>query len=75
MNSQAYNDFCEKRSNSYLNFIDQCRQKEKTLIAEQRKKCQVHHIVPRHHYKLKKLSFETFDLPENLVLLSFENHI
>lgn len=73
--STAYLDFIHKHSNKYLDFIDQCREKAKRYSPEQLEKCHIHHIVPRHHYKVHQLPWESFNLPANLVKLSFEDHI
>ena len=75
MTTKAYQDFLEKCSNAYLDFIQDCREKAKDYSSEQLGQCQTHHIVPRHHYKNHKLSPETFNLPQNLVELTFEDHV
>ncbi len=74
-NSQPYQDFIANVSNEYLNFINECREKAKGYSSEKLEKCQIHHVVPRHHYKSFGLDVETFDLPENRVPVTFEDHI
>lgn len=73
--TQAYNDFLKNISNEYLDFINECRRKAENYSPEQLKACQIHHIVPRHHYKANKLKFDTFDSPNNRVPVTFEDHI
>ncbi|MCU0350730.1 MAG: hypothetical protein MUF43_07870 [Flavobacterium sp.] len=72
--SKAYSDFKNKKSNDYLDFMKECKLQEHQLLG-QNLKYQNHHIVPRHHYKNHKLDFSSFNNPENLVKLSFEDHI
>ena len=71
----AYDDFKKNRSNKYLDFIFECREKYPAYSQEKQKSCYAHHIVPRHHYKNHELNMETFDLPANTVRLTFEDHI
>lgn len=73
--SQAYEDLQQNRSNKYLDFIKECREKARTYTKEQLDACYQHHIVPRHHYKNYKLDWDTFDLPENLVTVTHEDHV
>lgn len=60
---------------AYLDFIEKCREKEKNYSSEDLQKCQTHHIVPRHHYKANQLPWKTFDLENNRVQLTFEDHV
>jgi hypothetical protein len=73
--TKAFTDLKENASNKYLDFLQECREKAKSFSPEKRGLCQIHHIVPRHHYKSHNLSWETFDLPENLVVLTFDDHV
>lgn len=76
MTTKAYNDLKNKVSNKYLDFIKLCREKEKNYKGfSAPKNSQIHHIVPRHHFKSYNLDSSYFDLPENLILLSFEDHV
>jgi len=72
--TRAYSDFKHKKSNDYLDFIQECRAKEHQLL-DQNLTYQNHHIVPRHHYKNHKLDFNMFNSQDNLLKLSFEDHI
>lgn len=62
-----------KKRNKYFDFLEECREKVKYSSPEI--PCQKHHIVPRHHYKSNNLSWDTFDSPENLVVLTFDDHV
>lgn len=73
--TQAYLDFVQGISNKYLDFIQECRRKYQSYSKEQQDACYTHHIVPRHHYKAHKLNWETFDLAENRVRMTFEDHV
>lgn len=73
--TQAYTDFQTNVSNKYLDFVKECREKVKNFSKEELSSCQIHHIVPRHHYKNHNLSWETFDLPENRVCMTFDDHV
>nr|QQY84810.1 hypothetical protein [Chaetophora lobata] len=75
MCTQAYKDFKNNTSNAYLNFIQLCKKKAKQYTALELTKCQVHHIVPRHHFQTHNLDLKNLDIPENLVVLSFNDHI
>jgi hypothetical protein len=71
----AYKDFTQNKSNKYLDFIQECREKYQAYSSDEQKACSTHHIVPRHHYKAHKLSMQTFNLPENTVRLTFDDHV
>lgn len=73
--TKALDDFNKNASNKYLDFIALCKQKAEEYSPEQRGTCTYHHIVPRHHYKANELSWDNFESPENLVLVTFEDHI
>lgn len=73
--TKAFQDFQENKQNKYLNFIAKCREKEKRSLPEIDSSYQIHHIVPRHHFKNNDIPWETFDSPENRVRVSFKNHI
>jgi hypothetical protein len=75
MSTQAYNDIKNNTPNDYLNFIQLCRKKVEQYSASELKKCQVHHIVPRHHFQTHNLDLKKLDITENLVTLSFNDHI
>jgi hypothetical protein len=75
MTTRAYTDFKENKSNKYLDFIKECREKAQSFSPEELSSCSTHHIVPRHHYKAHKLPWSTFNLEENLVKLTFEDHV
>ena len=71
----AYDDFIKNKSNKYLDFIFECREKYPAYSEEKKAACYTHHIVPRHHYKNHGLDKQTFDLPANTVRLTFEDHV
>lgn len=75
MITKAYLDFKNKRSNPYLDFINECKLKTIPALNVRKNKYQKHHVVPRHHYKNHQLDFSDFNHPDNIVLLSFEDHI
>ena len=75
MNSKPYQDFLDKCSNPYFDFINQCLEKQKSFSREELADCQTHHIVPRHHYKNHARPWETFNAIENIVELTFEDHV
>lgn len=51
------------------------KKKEKNYGPDILSKCQIHHIVPRHHYKSHNIAWESFDLEQNKVKVTFEDHI
>lgn len=73
--TQAYQDLQQNVSNKYLDFIQECREIFQTYSQEKQKKCHTHHIVPRHHYKAHQLDPQTFDLSNNTVKLTFDDHV
>jgi hypothetical protein len=73
--SNAFYDWMHKKYNAYLDYIESCklaRQNDASSIGQQ---FYLHHIVPRHHYKKNKLDTATFNIAENTILLTFQEHI
>lgn len=67
--------FYEK--NAYFDFIDNCCQKNKTIISDETVEgsIHIHHIIPKYLLKDTKEEIEYCDSKENLISLSLNNHI
>lgn len=73
--TKALEDLRNGVSNAYLDFINERRTHAESLSDEEKAQLTKHHIVPGHHFRKHGLSDQFYDLPMNLVPLSFEDHI